>query len=118
MSTSRFTVADLEQAAVALKNAEARRDNYDGNNPNKYVTQVGEARRKVREITRALKLNGDLPMTDHERLEAELDALYPNASSGQIVEHDGGRYERRFRPARMSLSGKTVLEWDRSWTKL
>jgi hypothetical protein len=44
-----------------------------------------------------------------------IDAQHPSARSGEVVEHAGQRYRRRFFPEEKSRSGKTVTEWGRTW---
>jgi hypothetical protein len=36
----------------------------------------------------------------------------------EIVTYDGKRYQRRFAPARMSNSRKTVIDWARGWDEV
>ncbi len=118
MSSSQPTLEDLEAAKAELARCEARWENYSGNNPQKHQTLLADARQRVRQITQALKASGDLLRSPHEELEAALDALHPNAQSRDIVEYQGDRYQRRFAPTRLSLSRKTVQDWERSWVKL
>lgn len=97
---------------------EARWENYGGNNPNKYQTDIRHARHKVQLIEDSLKASGVLPRSPQEELERELDAAYPNAASKQIVTHNGVRYQRKFWPMEKSRSGKTVTAWGKGWEKL
>lgn len=112
------TLQDLDQAPADVTLWDERWANDGSNNPNKYWAQRQAARRRVRELTAMLKLQGDLEMTDHERLCATLDAIAPNTRSGEVVEHDGLRYRRRFFPEEKSRTGKTVTAWGRTWEKL
>lgn len=112
------TLQDLDQAQADVTLWDERWANDGSNNPNKYWAQRQAARRRVRELTAILKLQGDLEMTDHERLCATLDAIAPNARSGEVVEHHGLRYRRRFFPEEKSRTGKTVTAWGRTWEKL
>jgi len=73
---------------------------------------------RVREIESPLKESGALPKTEHEKLESELDRLFPNARSKEIVEHEGRRYQRRFTPLERSRSRKSVTAWGKSWDKV
>lgn len=110
-----YTSQDLENARTELQRLEKAWDNYRGNNPNKFQSDIKAARRKVRHIEKCLTANGTISLTEHEQLERELDQIFPNAESKQIVEHNGRRFQRRFYPLEKSRSGKTVTEWQRSW---
>lgn len=112
------TIAELEAAEKELTIAENRWENYDGNNPNKHRAALSDAMAKVSTLRQALKATGELPLTEHEKLEQKLDGLYPNAQSKQIVEFEGRRYRRTFTPVSKSLSGKTVKAWQKSWFPL
>lgn len=112
------TLQDLDQAQADVTLWDERWANDGSNSPNKYWAQRQAARRRVRELTAMLKLQGDLEMTDHERLCATLDAIAPNTRSGEVVEHDGLRYRRRFFPEEKNRTGKTVKAWRRTWEKL
>ena len=109
-----YTLADLEQAKAERSLIEARWDNYSGNNPNKFQSERRAAQAKVEIIEAHLKVTGAIPRTDHEILEQELDRLYPDAKSKEIVEHRGVRYERRFSPAERSRRGN-VVRWHKAW---
>ncbi|RZJ47371.1 MAG: hypothetical protein EON87_01150 [Brevundimonas sp.] len=111
------TLNDLKAARAALEAAGARQDAYDGNNPNKHHTAVRLAREEVDRLTRALKALGALPKTDHERLEARLDAAFPSARHNDEVEFEGVRYSRWARPATRSRSGR-AMTWDTGWTRI
>lgn len=113
----RATLEDLERARADLSRWDDRWANDSSNNPNKYWSERQAARRRVRELTAKLKSQGDLEMTDHERLCAVLDSIVPNASNGQVIDHEGVRYRRRFFPEEKSRSGKTVTVWGRTWEK-
>jgi hypothetical protein len=58
---------------------------------------------------------GLLERSYKEKLERELNRIFPNAQSKEIVEHNGKKYRRRYWPLEKSRSGKTVKEWDKSW---
>jgi hypothetical protein len=107
-----YTLADYERAKADLAAAEERWDRYTGNNANKGLKERDAARRYLRDD---LKRRGLLPMSDAERLQADLDRLHPNARSRKIVEYNGVRYQRRYRPAQVSNSGKTVKQWEGWW---
>lgn len=47
MTNANPTLADLETAEAEFERQEARRTNYDGNNPSKYDTAVREAFERV-----------------------------------------------------------------------
>jgi hypothetical protein len=69
MADDPYTLEGLEKARAELKRLEAAWENYSGNNPNKYQSQIKSARRLVRIIESTLKANGTLPLTEHEQLE-------------------------------------------------
>lgn len=112
------TMGDLEVARRELSEWHVRFENYSGNNPDKYRAQIKDAERKVRSIEARLKASGQMPLSEHEQVEAELDRAFPNAKSREIVEHHGRRYQRRFFPVERSRSRKTVTEWGREWIEL
>ena len=114
----RATLEHLELARADLTLRDNRWANDSSNNPNKYWSERQAARRRVRELTQKLKSQGDLEMTDPERLCAVLDAIVPDASNGQVIDHEGIRYRRRFFPEEKSRSGKTVTAWGRTWEKV
>lgn len=115
MTPTTYTMADLEKARAVLEAVHQRFDNYSGNNPDRYQSQMNAARREVRHIESALKAAGVIPLSAQEQLEQELDRLHPDAPSKTIVEHNGKRYQRWYYPAEKSNSGKTVHEWDKGW---
>lgn len=112
---ARVTLEDLADAKAVLARVEDRDAGYMRGNPNKYHSSLNAARRSVYELTRALKAQGDLALSEHEQLCAKIDQVAPNADSGQIVEFDGAEYKRRFIPLLKSRSGKTVELWDKTW---
>lgn len=105
------TLDELKIAQEALKAATTRRDNYDGNNPDKHVTSVRLAQEAVDRLTRALKAAGLLPRTDNEILEDRLNVAFPSARHKDEVELEGIRYRRWARPATLSRSGRPMT-WD------
>jgi predicted nucleic acid-binding Zn-ribbon protein len=105
----------LEAARRDLAEWSERFDNYSGNNPNKYQSDIKAARRRVRELENQLKASGVLPLSAQEQLDAELDRAFPSARSKQIVEYEGRKYQRQFWPLERSNCGKTVTEWGKSW---
>lgn len=113
-----YTLQDLEKARIDLQKWIDRFENYSGNNPNKYQTDIKSARQRVRQIEYVLKIEGVFPNTENEELQSILDRFFPAAQNKEIVEHEGQRYERRFRPSEKSRSGKSVKSWERYWVKL
>ena len=81
-----YTVEDLEFAQAQLREWSDRFDRYDGNNPDKYQSEIRNAQAKVREIECELKKTGLLQMTDKEKLNAALEAAFPDARHRQVVE--------------------------------
>ena len=93
-----YTLEDLKKAESDLQDWQRRSDNYDGNNPNKYDSSLKQARAMVRMIKDQLKADGLLSMSESEQLSARLDAAFPYASSKEIVEFEGKKYQRMFYP--------------------
>jgi hypothetical protein len=58
-------------------------------NPDKYQTDIRDAARKAREIKQYLEDVGLLERSYKEKLERELNRIFPNAQSKEIVEHNG-----------------------------
>lgn len=112
------SLTELEEARRGLQAALERWENYDGNNPDKYRTQIAEARVLVHEIETKLKAAGVLGLSEDEKLFKELDKLFPNVMSKEVVEHQGRRFRRRFTPVATSLSGKTAKAWRASWEEV
>lgn len=110
-----YTFEDYEKARLELHRWNKQWDNYTGNNPHKYQTDIRDAARKVREIELFLKDAGILERTESEQLEIELDRMFPNAQTREVVEYNGKKYRRQFWPLEKSRSGKTVKEWGKSW---
>lgn len=113
-----YTLEGYEKAKADLKELTDLFDRYSGNNPDKYQADIKMARSKLRIIEAYLKEAGTLSSTNQERLERELDKAFPDASSKQIVEFKGKRYQRRFFPLEKSRSRKTVREWGKSWVEV
>ncbi len=113
-----YTLSDLEAAeARAERIAESGR----GNNPNRYPAAL----REVDRIRAILFDQGDLPRPpttpeaiEHNRVQSELDRLYPNAESKRVVEFEGQSWQRCYTPLSTSRSGKTVHAWHGYWKKL
>lgn len=110
-----YTLEDLQKAMAELAGWDRRADDSRSNNPNKQRGKINAARDKVDRIRQWLKDNGKLPLTEKEQLERELDERYPNAESNRVVEHQGKKYRRKYAPAAMSRSGKTVKDWCSWW---
>lgn len=72
-----YTLEDLAQAEAEFKRWDDAFANDSSNNPNKYEAQRRDARSKVRLITEHLKLSEIIEKTDAEKLNDELDRLYP-----------------------------------------
>lgn len=53
-----YTLSDLEKARADLSEWQRRFDNYSGNNPNKFRTDIRNARDRVAMITDLLKKQG------------------------------------------------------------
>lgn len=113
-----YTLEDLAQAEAELKRWDDAFANDSSNNPNKYDAQRRDARSKVRRITENLKLSGIIEQTEAEKLNGELDRLYPNAPSKSVVVHNGCKYQVRYFALVQSRSRKTVKEWGHEWVAL
>ena len=109
------TLADLEKAIAERDEIERRWADYDGNNPRKYESERRSARSNVRLIEELLKARGLLEKTDKEKLDDELNRMFPNAKNMEIVEHNSQKYRKRFFPAEKSRSRKTVTRWGAWW---
>ncbi len=99
------TLADLQAAQADLDHQLERQARYDGNNPNKYATEVRLAGEKLTALTAALKARGQIPCTEQEILETRLDAALPKARHKDTVTFESERHQRWFEPATRSLSG-------------
>jgi hypothetical protein len=112
------TVQDYEAAKARLAAVVERWANYNGNNPDKYRSELQAAREALATIEADLKRLGLVPLTETERLHAALDRTFPNAESKEIVTFEGIRYRRRFLPATYSKSSKSVRTWNATWERL
>lgn len=61
---ARYTLKDLEAAKTELEIWQQRWNNYSGNNPDKYQTDIRLARQRVYAIEAALKDTGAIPMSE------------------------------------------------------
>jgi hypothetical protein len=114
----RFTLAMLEEAERILAEGDSGRHN----NPDRTRRWNRDAMERAAHIRAHLIEQGDLPKPEksaeriaHEKIETELDSLYPNAQNNRIVEYQGNRYIRCYWPIETSNSGKTVYGWHASW---
>ena len=110
-----YTHKDLEAARDELRDWKKRWENYSGNNPNKYQSELRSAREKVRRIESYLKCIGEIPLTPQEELERILDREFPDASSNQVVSFEGKKYQRKFWPLEKNRPGKSVTSWGQGW---
>lgn len=109
---------DLEADKAELVRWQERFANDSSNNPNKHRSSIRSAQDKVAALTKALKASGALLISSKELLESRLDAAFPKSRSRRIVTFEGRRYQRRYSPARMSNSMKSVVRWDMWWEEL
>ncbi|WP_068111143.1 hypothetical protein [Tropicimonas marinistellae] len=72
-------------------------------------------------------LNGQFPpdrlayaerAAKHDQLNRLLDAEFPNAGSPRVATYKDERYRKRFSPATMSQTGRTVKKWLSWWEEL
>nr|WP_315227491.1 hypothetical protein [uncultured Albidiferax sp.] len=110
-----YTLENYATAKAKLESANQLRENYNGNNPNKYQAETASARADLHAIEEYLKQTGFIPRTEIEERDFHIDKAFPNAQTKQIVEWQGKKYTRRFSPISTSLSGKTVNAWKKSW---
>lgn len=113
-----YSLESLATAQAELTHWNDKYANDSSNNPNKHLSQRKSAAKHVRQITAELKRLGILEMTDAEKLDEELDRLYPNARAKMIVAHNGSRYQARYFAVEKSRSGASVTEWGHNWTEL
>lgn len=107
----KFTLEDLE-----------RERNWDGgfgsNNQGAESRKQRAHMDRLKEIEWSLIEQGILKEpepTEEQKLNMELDELYPDAESRTIIEHNGKKYQIKYFPKRTSLSGKTVKQWGHTW---
>jgi hypothetical protein len=112
-----YTLQDLEAAKSKLEQLNEKWDCDGGKDPNKYRPAIHAALHDVEVIERALKERGELPWSAQELLENELDHIYPDARSKEVVEHYGKRYERRWVPVKRDQGG-LVSRWKGFWVEL
>ena len=116
---SKYTLADLHAAQEHLAELEERGIGSERHsNPDSGRGALNRARFEVDTIRSELKSSGTLPETEVEKLWEELDRLFPNAQSKEVVEHNGRRYQRRFTASQKSRSGKSVTRWFARWEEL
>ncbi|KAB8049583.1 hypothetical protein GCN78_16970 [Janthinobacterium rivuli] len=113
-----YNLESLAAAEANLKDWNDKFSNDSSNNPDKHLSQRKSAAREVRMITAELKRLGILEMTEAEKLDAELDRLYPSAQSKSIVTHNGRQYQVTYFPVEKSRSRNSVNEWGHRWTAL
>ena len=118
MNPENWSLDDLENVKTELAELVERETRYSGNNPEKFSSGIRALVRQRDEITADLKQRGILPEKDEEALIRRLDDAFPHAASKQVVEFEGMRYRKRFRPAETSRSGKTVTHWEHWWEQV
>ena len=113
-----YTLDDYSAANAELAQLQQKQDNYSGNNPEKFRADIESMKVRLHLIETELKESGVLERTHAEIRDAKLDRAFPNAQSKQVVEWNGKKYIRRFRPVGKSISGKSVKEWSSFWEEL
>jgi primosomal protein N'' len=88
---------------------------FGPNNPGAERRKLNDHYRRLREIEDYLKDTGVIEKTEKEKLNEQLDTLYPSARSKSIEEYNGKKYRCRYFPIETSKSGKTVHEWGHIW---
>ncbi|MDO9405593.1 MAG: hypothetical protein Q7T87_16285 [Polaromonas sp.] len=112
------TLEQYEQAKTLIETVEKQQEKYNGNNPDKYRTNVTQARIVLKIIEDDLKAQGLLTATQEEKLSFELSKLFPRAQSKDVVQFEGKRYFCKYTPFAKSLSGKSVLHWEKRWIEV
>lgn len=105
---------DLDFAREELRRKTDQFQNDDGTTSD---LDIRLASKKVKMIEDDLKRTIVLGI-DKETLHAELDRLFPDAKSKEIVEHDGRRYQRRFYPLTRSIPAVRYSKWEGTWEDL
>jgi hypothetical protein len=113
-----YTLDQYETTKSLLKSVQAASDNYNGNNPDKFRTNVTQARIALKIIEDGLKDQGLLESTSQEVMSARISRQFPKAGSKDQVDFEGKRYWMRFTPFAKSLSGKSVLHWTKEWVEV
>lgn len=113
----RALLAQLNIAIAARDAARARYDSYEGGNPDKYRTPLQRAQETVDRIERSCRRLGLLPGSEHDVIEASLDAAHPKAENEQIVQAHGRWYQRRFSVGSVSRNGNPT-SWVPRWDEL
>ena len=96
-----YTNDDLEIAVKELEKWEIYFENYNGNNPDKFRSQVKAARAKVRMIAESLKRTGVIELTEREKIEAK------PVISGVLMNCCDRRHKRRSPPRRRRASSRS-----------
>lgn len=112
--SKKYSIKDLEEARQKLKALQEKRENDDANNPRKYQADIRNTADEVTIIEDVLKMQGTIKESDEERINRELDTLFPNAQSKSIKEYRGKKYQIRYFPVAESRSGK-VKHWGHKW---
>ncbi len=115
---------NLEKPKYTLEDLERERkwdSGFGPNNPGAVLRENRQHAQRLKEIEESLIEQGILQKpekpepTEQQKIDVELDRLYPNTKSRKIVEHNGKRYQSKYFPRDISRSGKTVHEWSHFW---
>jgi hypothetical protein len=117
VSTANDPLARLHVAIEERDALRARYDAYEGNNPDRHRVPLQRAQETVDRLERSCRRLGLLPGSEHDVLEAELDAEFPKAENGQIVQARGRWYQRRFSVGSVSRN-RNPTSWVARWDEL
>lgn len=106
---------DLDLAREELRRKTEQFHNDDGTTSG---LDIRLASKKVKMLEDDLKKRVIVLGVDKETLHAELDRLFPEAKSKEIVEHEGRRYQRRFYPLTRSIPAVRYSKWVGTWEDL
>lgn len=106
---------DLHLAREELRSKTEQLHNDDGTTS---ALDIRLVTKKVKMIEGDLKKRAIVMGIDMKTLHAELDRLFPDAKSKEIVEHEGRRYQRRFYPLTESIPAVRYSKWEGTWEDL
>lgn len=110
-----FTVNDLEKAKQEVKLLEDEYRRSFGKDLGVLDAKHSAAAEHARLVEADLRRRGLIARTDAERLQNELDEIYPNALSKQTVAHKGLHYQIVYFKANPSGTGETAKKWNHKW---
>lgn len=106
---------DLDLAREELRRKTEQFHNDDGTTS---ALDIRLAWKQVKMMEDDLKRRAIVLGIDKMTLHAELDRLFPDAKSKEIVKHEGRRYQRRFYPQTESIPAVRYSKWEGTWEDL